>query len=140
MGTILLCTRGEDLIRELGPLLQVEHQVAVVPQMADAVQELLLRRFDAVVLDLDEELVCRLEALPILGRLNPRVPILVVSTQPTLEGEAAIRAAGIFCLLVRPLARGELEKHLAAALRWRAAEANVPPSARHANPAGSIAG
>ena len=140
MGTILLCTRGEDLIREMGPLLRVEHQLAVVPQVADAVRTLLLRRFDAVVLDLDEETSGRLEALPVIGRLDPRVPTLAVSSQPGLEAQAAIRSAGVFCLLVRPLAPGELVKHLAAALRWRAAGTMASPEVIHAKRATAFSG
>jgi len=140
MGSILVCTRGEDVVRELGPLLRGEHQVAVVPHVADAVRALLLTRFDAIVLDLDEEKAGRLEALPIIGRLNPRVPTLAVSSQPTLEGEAAIRSAGIFCLLVRPLGPGELERHLAAALRWRAAGPTASPEPTHAKRATAFSG
>lgn len=123
MGTILVCTQKDDIVREMGPVLWGEHQVAIVPRVADAVRLLLLTRYDAVVLDMDEERQERLEALPVISRLNPRLPILAVSGKPSVEAESTIRSAGTFCLLPRPLARGELERHLAAALGWRAAEA-----------------
>ncbi len=136
MGTILVCTRAEDILREMGALLQARHQVAVVPDMADAVRAALLNRFDAVVLDMDEETPQRLPSLPVIGRLNPRAPLVVVSAAASLEVEAAIRAAGVFSLLLRPLSPGELERHLAAALFWRSTwrpgsthDANAAPAA-----------
>ena len=135
MGSILVCTRREDILAELGPLLRSEHQVAIVPHVADVVRSLLLTRMDAVILDIDDEMAQHVDLLPVVARLNPRVPLLTVSDPTTLEVEAAIRAAGIYSLLVRPLSPGELERHLAAALFWRTARAWHPPSANDAKPA-----
>ncbi len=134
MANILVCTRREDLLAELGPLLRSEYQVAIVPHVADVVRSLLLTRMDAVVLDIDEEMAPHVDILPVVARLNPRIPILTVSDPTSLEVEAAIRAAGIYSLLVRPLSAGELERHLAAALSWRIARAWRSPSANDAKP------
>lgn len=135
MANILVCTRGEDMLAELGPLLRSEYQIAIVPHVTNVVRCMLLTRLDAVVLDINEELAQHIDILPVIARLNPRIPILTVSKPTTLEVEAAIRAAGIFCFLLRPLAPGEVERHLAAALRWRAAEATGSPRPNHANAA-----
>lgn len=135
MATILVCTHREDVLAELGPLLRSKHQVAIVPHVADVVRSMLLTRLDAVVLDIDEELMDHVDILPIIARLNPRIPILTVSNPTSLEVEAALRAAGIFSFLLSPLAPGELEHHLAAALPWRAAEAAAPSRPNDANAA-----
>lgn len=139
MATILVCTHGEDLLAEVGPLLRSEHRVAIVPHVADVVRCLLLTRVDAVVLDLDEDLGQHIDVLPVISQLNPRIPIVTVSTAPPMEVEAAIRAAGVFCFLSRPLAAGELEQRLAAGLRWRATEPNGSPGPHDANAAAAPA-
>ncbi len=134
MANILVCTRREDLVKELVPLLRREHHVEIVPHLAGAVRSLLLTRFAAVVLDLDGESPEDLETLPIVGQLNPHLRTVVVSGPLSLEAEAGIRATGISRLLVRPLAPGELERHLAAVLRWPAAEPALLWSPSDASP------
>ncbi len=135
MASILVCTRREDLLAELGPLLRSEYQVAIVPHVADVVRSMLVTRVDAVVLDVDEEMAQHVDILPVVARLNPRLPLLTISDPISLEVEAAIRAAGVYALLVRPLSPGELERHLAAALYWRIARGWRPSSADDAKPA-----
>jgi hypothetical protein len=88
MARILVCTRGEDILGELGSLLNEGHPLVVVPSVADATCSLLLGHFGAVVLDLDEETPQRLEALPILGRLN-RLALAV--RRPRRVGSGALR-------------------------------------------------
>ncbi len=133
MATILACTRSEDMVRELVGLLRRAHQLAIVPHVADAVRLLLLIRVDAVVLDVDEETPERLEALPVIRRMNPQVPTLAVLGRASLEAEAAVRASGICCLLLRPLTAGELERQLVAALRWRVTARSDSPRPDDAN-------
>lgn len=135
MATILVCTRRGDMLAELAPLLWGEHRVAIVPHMADAVRSLLLSRFDAVALDLDEESVEGLEILSVVGQLDPRLPTVVVSGPLSPAAEAGIRAAGICGLLLRPLTPGELERHLTPILRWRSTEARGSPRQTEANAA-----
>jgi AmiR/NasT family two-component response regulator len=135
MASILVCTRREDLLVELGPLLRSQHQVAIVPHVADVVRSLLLTRTDAVILDIDDEMAQHVDILPVAARLNPRIPLLTVSDPISLEVEAAVRAAGIYALLVRPLSPGELERHLAAALFWRITRGWASASANDAKPA-----
>jgi len=127
MARILVCTRGEDILGELGSLLNEGHPLVVVPSVADATCSLLLGHYDAVVLDLDEETPQRLEALPILGRLNPHVPTFAVYGRPSLEVEAAIRAAGIFTLIYRPIIPGDLLRRLAFTVRRPRRLGSGPP-------------
>lgn len=134
MATILVCTQQEDLLAELLPVLRSNHRVALVAHAADAIRWLLLHRFEAVVLDVAEEMPERLDALPVISRLNPRVPTLAVCGQTSGEVEAGLRGSGICCLLLRPLIPGELERHLTAALRWRAPAGPPSPSRNDATP------
>lgn len=138
MATILACTRKDDMLPELGSLLRSEHRVAIVPHVADVVRSLLLTRVDTVVLDIDAGLLQDIDLLPVIARLNPHIPILAISTPDAKEVEAAVQAVGVFRFLHRPLASGELERHLVAALRWRAAAATLLASARHGDAAEPI--
>jgi DNA-binding NtrC family response regulator len=93
---------------------------------------------DTVVLDIDEELAQHLDLLPVIAKLNPHIPIMAVSTPTGTDVEAAIRSAGVFCFLLRPFAPGEVERHLAAALSWRAAQGAEAVSSLHADAAGLV--
>ena len=122
MARILICTQREDLLDDLRPLHKKEHQMVFVPDMTGVIRSLLLARFDAAVLDLDDATPEDIQALPIIGRLDSQLPAIAVCDHLSLELEAAIREAGTFTQLLRPLAPHELERHLITALRWRAAE------------------
>jgi two-component system C4-dicarboxylate transport response regulator DctD len=95
--------------------------VDTAERAVDAIQRVMHRVYGAVVLDLKMPGLGGLDAIAILKRFDPRLPVIVMTGHASYETEQAARAAGIFYYLVKPFSLQELVEAVRAALRARQA-------------------
>jgi DNA-binding response OmpR family regulator len=108
------------LVREsIVDTLTGEFEVETAGRAVEAIQRVMRGRYGALVLDLQLPGLGGLDAVPIIKRFDPSVPVIVVTGFGSLETERAVRASGVFYYLPKPFALDELTHAVRAAVRSR---------------------
>ena len=119
---VLVCDDDSRIIDSLVEALADESLVVEGANRAvDAIQKIMRRTYDAVILDLKLPGLGGLDAIGVIKRIDQGLPIIVMTGYASYETEQAARAAGIFYYLVKPFALRELTDAVKAAVRARVA-------------------
>ncbi len=117
MASILCVSeRPEDMETVEICLSDEGHEVVHAPDRIRAIEILLGRRFDAAVLFLGIKSREVRRLVPLLGRLDPKLPVLTVAEQDTVETQREIRRSGIFYHLTEPVNAPELREAIREAI------------------------
>ena len=106
-----------DVVRDLG------YEVVATHTLADALRELAESRFDVVVVSLptlDDE---RTSMLQLLRRTEPRIPVVMVTSDGSLSMRARAQESRPYYFAVRPVTVDELRTALAGAAAANATRA-----------------
>ena len=107
---LLVCNNrrqdAEIIARLLG---QENYQVDVSLQPLDALQKLTSACFGVLILTLHIGDTAWLDLIPVLNTLFPRLPVVVVTDDGSLETERLARRGRIFYYLLQPLEEQELK-------------------------------
>jgi DNA-binding response OmpR family regulator len=71
--------------------------------MGDAIRTLLAEEFDAMILDYHLPGLNGTDALPIIQEVAPRLPVILMMDESTLEDREKALRAGAFTLLQKPI-------------------------------------
>jgi DNA-binding NtrC family response regulator len=93
--------------------------VDTADRAVDAIQRVMRTTYRALVLDLKLPGLGGLDAISVVKRFDPALPIIVMTGHASYEVEQAARAAGIFYYLVKPFNLDELVQAVRAAVRSR---------------------
>ena len=124
MADVLICDTDPGSLQVLEAVLKAEGcQVESFSHLSEAVVPCLRRKYKVAVLSLGHrdwlETEDRLEPLRIIRKLDPDIPLVVVSDQEDLETERKLRTIGIFYLLTRPVSFEELRAVVRSAIDKR---------------------
>ena len=117
---ILVCDddpRMRDTIVET--LASEAFDVDTADRAVDAIQRIMRTSYGALILDLKLPGLGGLDAIAVVKRFDPSLPIIVMTGHASYETEQAARTAGIFYYLVKPFNVDELVAAVRAALRFR---------------------
>ncbi len=117
---ILVCDddpRMRDMIVET--LASEAFDVDTADRAVDAIQRIMRTSYGALILDLKLPGLGGLDAIAVVKRFDPSLPIIVMTGHASYETEQAARTAGIFYYLVKPFNVDELVAAVRAALRFR---------------------
>jgi two-component system response regulator AtoC len=116
---VLVCD-DEALIRQVvADALASEFEVEMVERAVDAIQRVMRTRYGALLLDLKLPGLGGLDAIPVVKRVDPDLPIIVTTGFASYETEQRVRATGIFYYLTKPFPVDELTAAVRAAVRSR---------------------
>lgn len=122
MATILCVSERPEDVRALEISLREEgHEVVVASDRFQAVETLLGREFGAAILFLGASSRAIWELVPLMSRLNRKLPVLTVAQEDSVETQREIRRSRVFYHLTQPVDTGELKEALREALTRRQA-------------------
>ena len=123
MGTILCISERFEDVRQIQASLQREgHEVLSAEDRFRAVEILVERTVDAAILFLRAGSKELWDLIPVLGRLDPKLPVLTVAEEDTVEAQREIRRSRVFYHLTYPVDLDELRQALQEALARREAK------------------
>ena len=93
--------------------------VDTADRAVDAIQRVMHTSYRALILDLKLPGLGGLDAIAVVKRFDPALPIIVMTGHASYQVEQAARAAGIFYYLVKPFNLEELLAAVRAAVRFR---------------------
>lgn len=103
------------------PLNADGHEVAFASDRLRAIEMLLGRGFDAAILFLGVSSREIWDLIPLVGRVDPRLPILTVAQEDSVETQREIRRSRVFYHLTQPVDADEMREALREALMHREA-------------------
>lgn len=104
MGSILLASSSKETKKEVVDfLLKRGHQVKAVERGSEALLASLDEEPDLIVLDLELQELPGLKALELIKRLRPRIPLIVLSSDDSVEMGCKILEKGVFSYFLKPI-------------------------------------
>ncbi len=91
--------------------------VRTVASRVEIAKELVSRRPAAVFLGVNRDTLAHLEVIPLIRAVSPRVRVIVVAEDDSLDVERRAREKSVFYYLVHPLQEAETEAVLRDVLR-----------------------
>ena len=102
--TVLFASKDEDLKeRVLEVLNQDKHRVVVVNNCKDALESLLDSDFDAIIFDHDLGELDSTDAMELIKKIRPELPLIALSDATSYESEVKIAKLGVHFRLNKPL-------------------------------------
>ncbi|MFQ6092858.1 MAG: response regulator [bacterium] len=115
--TILVATNDSETERELTNVLTEGYIVRTVESSSEALLTLLEKDIDLIVIDLSIDGMTGLETIPIIRRTRPKIPLIVLSDDDSVETGSKVAQEGVFYYALKPLNAAELEQVAKAALK-----------------------
>ncbi len=120
MRRILVAVPSEGLQREIGELLRREgYEVVRAARGSEAILAVLGHEIDLALVGLDLTDPDGFQTVEILRKVRPRLPLVVLSTDPSVEIGRRIWQQGIYYYLLEPLNPAELKDVVGSAIRKR---------------------
>jgi len=97
--------------------LEEGYSVQTVESGVAAIRKILKEKFYALILDIYMEGMGGFETISILKKIDPHLPIIVITGNDSLETERKIRTKGIFYYFVKPFDMKEMKEVVKLALK-----------------------
>ena len=98
----MVASRDDALLHQVADMLQATVLV-LTDRSSELIEQTLKTRFDLVVLDVELIGLNGVEALSILRRIHPKVPVVMVSEKVSPQVESQIAREGAFYHFHKPL-------------------------------------
>jgi len=120
MAVVLCVSESTQDVRAIeDPLNADGHEVIFAGDRLRAIEILLARGCDAAVLFLGASSREIWDLIPLVGRVDPRLPILTVAQEDSVETQREIRRSRVFYHLTQPVDADEVREALREALMHR---------------------
>jgi len=117
MSSILIADDDEYIGKLLGKILRKEgYEVKAVESGDEAIKEVSRKRFDALLLDIYMEGINGIDAIPLIKKIDSKIPIIIITADHSLSTEQRTRKEDIFHYLLKPFEFEELKKVIESAL------------------------
>ncbi len=104
MGSILLASScGETRKEVMAFLVERGHRVRVVEKGSEALLAALDEEPDLIILDLTLQELPGLKTIELIKRLRPRIPLIVLSDDASVETGSRVLEKGVFSYFLKPL-------------------------------------
>lgn len=123
-GTILIGSSDRELLGELEGFISenFDRKVVCVEETSDFLLEILDKRVDLTIIDVNLSGLPTAKTIQIFKKCRPRVPVIVISDDYSVETGSSIMEHGIFYYLYKPLDTDNLREIVQSALNKRARE------------------
>jgi two-component system nitrogen regulation response regulator GlnG len=117
MLPILICNSDQKLNRYLSRLLAEEgYEVEETYDVMDAINRILTKRYRTLILELCTDGMDGIEALPIINKIDGRLPIVTITDDESLETQRSARRERIFYYFIKPIDSKEIIEVVRAAI------------------------
>lgn len=123
-GTIIVGSSDKELLGQLKGFFaeNFDKKVVYVQETSDFLLEILDKRVDLTIIDVNLSGLPTAKTIQIFKKCRPRVPVIVVSDDYSVETGSSIMEHGIFYYLYKPLETDQLREIVQSALNKRARE------------------
>ena len=115
---VIVCDADLVEVSRMRRLLSRRYRLVLSRVAMGALNDVLAGSFQAMVLALREEDQSFLHLIPLVKKLQPRLPIIVVGDGRSLDQQRSAQRQGIFYFLPRPVGTREMRTALANAVEW----------------------
>jgi DNA-binding NtrC family response regulator len=113
---VILCDGNDTEAAQLSRLLAPHYNLSLASAPMDALKNLVSSSFRSMVLSLQADDPSFLELIPLVKKLRPKLPIIVIADGGSLEEQRTVQKQGIFYFVPRPVASKEILSALANAV------------------------
>lgn len=123
-GSILIGSSDRAVLTALGSFItgNFDVKVVTVAETSDFLLEILDKRVDLTIIDVDLSGLPTAKTIQIFKKCRPRVPVIVISDDYSVETGSRIMEQGVFYYLYKPLEYDRLKEIVQSALNKRARE------------------
>ncbi|MBN1348927.1 response regulator [candidate division KSB1 bacterium] len=109
--SVVIVSDDPEIIHQLEELLTPRDYVIIKEESRlKSVRKILEQEIDFLILDLDYPIDASIDLIDIIKRTRPRLPIVVLSDNNSLEAVRKLSEAGVFYCAFKPIQIGEVEK------------------------------
>jgi len=123
-GSILIGSSDRALLGQLESFIteNFDRDVLCVDETSDFLLEILDKQVDLTIIDVNLNGLPTAKTIQIFKKCRPRVPVIVVSDDYSVETGSSIMEHGVFYYLYKPLETDNLKEIVQSALQKRAKE------------------
>jgi DNA-binding NtrC family response regulator len=123
-GSILIGSSDRSLLGQLESFItqNFDRNVLCVDETSDFLLEILDKQVDLTIIDVNLNGLPTAKTIQIFKKCRPRVPVIVVSDDYSVETGSSIMEHGVFYYLYKPLEEDNLKEIVYSALQKRAKE------------------
>ena len=102
-----------------------DFSVLIVKTSFDSILKILKYKVDLILIDLDAVTTEDIESIKILKKIRPRLPIIILTEDNSVEAIRKLTQAGASNILVKPLKTSRLEQMLEAINNYYQVQTNI---------------
>jgi DNA-binding NtrC family response regulator len=109
---ILIASQDDSCASKLS---EIFHGVEMVKTVSDMIRQVKNGRFQVILLDEEVEGIKATDLVPIVKKMNPKIQIVAISSEGSIESARRLREAGIFYQAMKPLDIHEIKSAVSCA-------------------------
>ena len=114
---VILCDADRSEVSQLKQLLAPLYDLVLSTAPVEALNNLMSSSFETMLLGLHKKDQSFLQLIPLVKKLHPTLPIIVIADGRSLEEQRTVQRQGVFYFLPRPIAPKEILSAVANAVR-----------------------
>ena len=116
--SVVIATNDPDVKKQISSLLtQYAFSIVIEKSTIKSILKILEQEIDFIILDFDTLPNSSIDLISIVRKMRPRIPIVVLSSDNSLETVRAFTEVGVFYYAIKPIQIIEIEKVLEALMR-----------------------
>ena len=109
VSTVVIATDDRALISKLsGILLERNYSIVIEKSKTRSVLKILDQKIDLLILDLDDQKSSCLDLINIIKKTRPKLPIITISKDSSIETIRKIKEMGVFYNAIKPIQTKEI--------------------------------
>jgi DNA-binding NtrC family response regulator len=108
--TVVVATSDRNLEETLRAQMANDYRVECVRRGADAILQMLEKEIDLLLVDIDMNGQIGTEILPVIRRLRPRLPVILISDDFTYRIRKTAAEQGVTFQSIKPRSTGEAQE------------------------------
>jgi len=122
----VIASENADLIDQISNIMvEYDYSLIVVKSAIESILKILEQEADLLMLDLDLSENTVMDLIDIIKKMRPRLPIVVLPDDFTIDTVRKLTKAGVFYCAMKPVQIEEIEKVLEAVMRFHQKHRNI---------------
>ena len=124
--TVVIATEDPVVINQLSTILmQHDYSIIIEKSTIKSILKILEQEIDFLILDIDSPENSNMDLIDIIRKTRPRLPIVVLSQDTSIELIRELAEAGVFYCALKPVQLGELKNLIEAVKRYHKKEEDM---------------
>ncbi len=116
--SLIIATEDSEVINQLSNIiLEEDFSIIIEKSQTKSILKALERHVDLLILDLAQPDASKMDLLNIIRKTRPRLPIIILSEDNSIETLREFAAASVFYCALKPIIKNEIKKVIQAVTR-----------------------